>query len=340
MGYEDPKLLHEDEVLTQISVEYQREYRGVGPLFAPSVFVGKQSDKYRIFNNDNAPRVTDDVRAPGAAANELPPLMMRKSEETYYAESHALKDYVPIEEQANADDEVDGIDIDPMEDSTTRLTDTILLNRDYTVAQLVLNTANYAAGHTVTLAGAQQWDDPASNPITDTRTGRRKVRDALGRTINRVVMGFRVTDALEDHPRFLERLGGGWASLQLTDEQIIARILRIPEGQFVTIDDRYNTSPYGTAAVFGEMWGNHVWIGFVPDRPRPRTPAFMYEFVWRTPTLGRNAATGTDGLFVSRWWDNDRRSDAIQVDRYYDHKFIAVDGTGKSIAGYLIKDAV
>lgn len=330
MAYEDPQLLHKDAILTQISVDYQRTYRGIGPLFAPTVRVSKQSDKYNVFNADNSARVTDDVRAPKAPANELPAAMTARSESPYFAESHALKDYVPVEEQRNVDD---GEGFDPINDSNTRLIDTILLNRDYTVAQMALTTANYASGHTVSLTGTARWDAPTtSDPIADIRTGRRQVRNALGRPINRVFMGRKVVDAFEDHPKFLDRLAS--TSLQMTDDEIVARILRIPT--FETIDDEYNTSPYGTPAVFTQLWGNHVFLGYVPDNPAPRTPAFMYEFLW----AGLDTPAGEGGVQVSRWFDQDRKSDALQVDRYYDHRFIAVNGTGLSIAGYLIKDAV
>ena len=43
---------------------------------------------------------------------------------------------------------------------------------------------------------------------------------------------------------------------------------------------------------------------------------------------------------AARLSDGARKSDLVRVSRRYDHKFIAVDGSNDSLAGYVIKDAV
>jgi len=73
-------------------------------------------------------------------------------------------------------------------------------------------------------------------------------------------------------------------------------------------------------------------MAYVPPRPGLRTPAFMYEFTWVYPTGARQV--------TERWRETRRKSDLIRVSRRYTHKFIAVDGSGDSFAGYLIKDAI
>lgn len=324
MAYEDPQLLHEDKFLTEISVAYDQDAEFIGNRLSPAIPVDKQSDKYRVFNRDNAARVTQDFRAPGSRANELPPMMV-PGKDTYFAEEHALKDVVPREEQQNADPEYN-----PEAEATERLTETILLNREYTLIQLVLATANYATGHSVTLSGVNQWSDYAnSDPSKDIKTARfRFHKSMLGREPNTVVMGWEVAWHLEDHPKFLDRIKQR-GDIKTTD-QIIADILRVPN--FIRAARQYNTAPYGAAENMQDLWGRDVLLAWVPARPGRRTPSYMYEFNWRYPS---GASMPTE-----RWFDEDRDSDIVRVRRRYDLKFISIDGTGKSIGGYLVKNAV
>lgn len=322
MAYGDPTLLHEDKFLTQISVDYAVNTNYFSDQIFKTVPVTKQSDKYKVFNKDNQARVTDDHRSPGARSNEIPPRML-PSEDTYFATEHSLKDVVVEEEEQNADEEYD-----PRAEATETLTDTILLNREYTFIQMVTTAANYATGHTVTLSGTDQWDDPASTPTTDVKTARKQLHDALGLEINTVVMGWDVAWALEDHPDIVDKFGAN--QMSMTNDEVIARVLRIPN--FFRAEAQYNTAPYGQPAVMSDLWGNDVLFAYVPNRPGKRIPAFGYEFAWRYP----------DGNLqrTRRWYDIDREAELIKVSRRYDFKFIAIDSNGKSIGGYLIKAAV
>lgn len=323
MAYEDPQLLHQDELLTGISVAYDMNASYIGGQLFPTVRVNKQSDRYRVFTKDNAARVTNDFRAPGSRANELPPMTL-PGEDTYFAEEHALKDVVDETELQNADAE-----FDPLGDATERLTDTILLNREYSIVSMVTDATNYAPGHTTTLAGAAQWSDPGSNPATALRAARLTARTDIFRPYNTVVLGWRVTWALEDHPAFLDLVKN--AGIWRTNEELLAQWLRMPD-RVMTAEAQYNVAPYGQEAVMVDLWGDDVLLAYVPDNPGEREPAFGYEFAWPFP--------GGEVMPTERWYDNDRTSDIVRVRRRYDLKFTAIDGAGKAIGGYLIKDAV
>jgi hypothetical protein len=88
----------------------------------------------------------------------------------------------------------------------------------------------------------------------------------------------------------------------------------------------------GQAAAIGYLWGKDIVLAYVPPRAGQRVPAFGYEFVWRYP--------GGQTQIVDRWREQKRKSDLVRVSRRYDLRHIAKDATGKSIAGYLIKNAV
>ena len=69
----------------------------------------------------------------------------------------------------------------------------------------------------------------------------------------------------------------------------------------------------------------------MPGSPGLRQPAFGYEFVW--PVHG-------GAQYADTWFDMDRKADVIRVGRSYDLKLVAKDDDDKSLAGYLIKDAI
>lgn len=322
MAYNDPQLLHLDGMLTNISVGYDNPDEFMASNFFPSVRVGKQSDKYYVFNRDLWGRRTDDLRYPGSEANELPPMTL--SRDTYFIEEHALEDVVPDEEIENADNP-----LQPAQDATTRLTNTILLNRELAMTDILFATGNYATNHVVTLSGTAQWNDYTnSDPIADVKTARSQIHRAIFRDPNTVIMGYEVAVKLEDHPDFIERIK--YSQPGITNDQIIAAMLGIPN--FRRAGAGYLTSAYGAAETTDYVWGKNVVLAWVPPNPGRRIPSFAYEFV---QPYGAGLLQPTE-----RWREEKRKSDVVRVSRRYDLKLIAVDGTGKSVAGYLIKNAI
>ncbi len=322
MAYGDPQLLHLDTMLSNISMGWDNPQQFVASMLFPTVAVGKQSDKYYVFNRDLWGRVMDDIRTPGSEANELPPMTL--SRDQYFIEEHSLEDVVADEEVENADNP-----LTPMSDATERLTNTILLNRENIQMTMATTAANYATGYTATLSGTAQWNDYAnSDPITNVRTAMKKIHDTFFRDPNLVIMGYDVYWQLTEHTDILARIT--YSAPQVTTREIIAEVLGIPG--FVVAGGGALTSVYGQTETFGYLWPKDVLFAWVPPRAGRRTPAYGYEFV---QTYAGGGMQPTE-----RWREEKRKSDVIRVSRRYDNKFIAVDGSGKSIGGYLIKNAV
>jgi hypothetical protein len=322
VAYGDPQLLHIDKVLTQISVDY-RNNGLVGDLLFPTVNVDKQSDKYHVMNKDGF-TVMDDIRAPGGQTNELPPMAL--SRDTYFAEEHALKDWVKEEEDENADP-----GISAMSRAARRVSDTILLNREDAIQTLARTAGNYPAAHTTTLVGTAQWNDYTnSQPVSDLKVARDAIFFDIFETPTIAVLGYDVATKLEDHPRYLDRMKTTALANNNALEAVgtLAGIPRLVRAAAVK-----NTAALGQAQTFAYMWGKDVVVAFVPSSPGRETPAYGYEFNW--PYQGQTMPT-------DRWYDQDRKSTAVRTTRRYDLKFVAVDAvaTGKSIGGYLIKNAI
>lgn len=322
MAYGDPQLLHVDKVLTNISVRYNNREL-VGENLFPAVTVEKQSDKYNVFDKTGF-TVMDDIRGPGAHTNEMPPMGL--SRDSYFAEEHALKDWVPIEEGANTDP-----GFAPLADAAQRVTDTILINREDAMQTLSRATANYASTNTATLSGTAQWNDYTNSvPVTNLKTARDAIYLGTGRTPNIAILGYEVATILEDHPKYLDRMK---TTPLATNNGLdaVGQLAGIPT--LIRGAALKNTAALGQAQTFGYMWGKDVVIAYVPPAPGPNTPAFGYEFNWEF----EGARMPTD-----RWFDQDRKATAVRTTRRYDLKFISVDAvaTGKAVGGYLIKNAI
>jgi hypothetical protein len=312
--------VHIDEVLTNISLGYPNNGL-VGDRLFPSVPVAKQSNKYPVFGREGwLPE--DDVRAPGTEANEIPGLSL--SLDTYFANEHSLQIAVTDEERENADSP-----LRPDADGTEMVTSKVLIGRELVIKNLVTTASNYASGLSTTLSGTSQWSDYVnSNPIADIKTARRALNAQIFMDPNTAVIPYQVMSILEDHPDFIERIK--YSERAIITPEIISAMFGIPN--IIVPGSGINTANPGQAASLGYLWGKDVVLAWVPPRAGQKIPAFGYEFVW--------GYGGGRAQVVDRWREEKRKCDVIRVSRRYDLKFIAVDGSGKALAGYIIKNAV
>lgn len=324
MAYDDPGLLHYDQVLTGFSVGYAND-DFVGAQLMPTVTVPARSAKYNVFEAVGF-TVMNDIRAPKAKANEVPPITY--SRDTYYAEEHALVDFVAQEEI----DENDG-SVQPLVDSTERLSDTILLNKESLITSMATTTANYASGNSTTLVGTAQWNDWVnSNPIGDFKIARDVIHLKTRKFPNTAVIGYDVATQLEDHTKIVDRFK--YVEAGMTTFDMVARLIGSPGLQFYKGGAVSNTANLGQAQTFAYMWGKNVVLAYVNPNPGRKSISYGYEynFPW----------TGKGTMPTERWYDNDHDAWKIRVRRRYDLKPFAVDtvASGKFTAGYLIKNAI
>jgi hypothetical protein len=312
--------VHRDRVLTNISLGFPNNGR-VGDILFKTVRVRKQSDIYNVFGREHwLPE--DDYRAPATPAVEVPGLAV--SSDPYFCREYALAIPVSDEEKENADSP-----LEPASDGTELITNKLLLRREQRIQTMVQTAANYATGHAVTLSGTDQWNDYAnSDPIGDVKTGIRKIHSTLFMEPNLGVFPYEVMSQLEDHTDFIERIK--YSQVGVLTADLIASLLGLPK--IVVPGLGYDSSVPGGTPTIGYLWGKDVTLVWNPPSAGLKKPAFGYEFVWRYG--------GGQTQRVDRWREESRGADIIRVRRRYDLKFIAVDGSGDSIAGYLLKAAV
>jgi hypothetical protein len=311
--------VHIDKVLTNISVGWPNN-GFVGEALFPAVPVNKQSDLYYVFGREGWLPERGDERAPGTEANEIPG--MQVSLNPYYAKEHALQVPVTDEERENADSP-----LSPDRDGTELVTSKIMLGRELIFKNLATTAGNYATGNSVTLAGVDRWDSgdaAGSHPIPDVRAGITAVHAKIFMRPNTAVIPWPVMNVLQDHSDFLNRIM--YAERAIFSQDLLSSIFQIDN--IIVPGVGYNTAVnYGAAETLGYIWTDDVILAWVPPRPGLRIPAYGYEFRW-----GQQ--------FVDRWREEKRASDLIRVRRRYDTKMVALDGSGKQVAGYLIKDTL
>jgi hypothetical protein len=312
--------VHVDTILTNISLGWPT-LGLVGERLVPAVPVAKQSDKYNVFGREGwLPE--QDLRAPGTIANEIPGLA--KSTDTYYAEEHALQIPVTDEERENADSP-----LSPDRDGTELVTSKIIMGREKRIFDLVTDVTKYATGHSLTLSGTSQWSDYTnSDPITAVRGATRVIHAKLFMEPNTMILPYSVYSILQDHPKMTARIM--YAQKAILTADLIAELFGI-ENVIVPGVGIGSGNPGQTMTV-SYLWGKDVILAWVPPRAGQKIPAFGYEFVW--------GYGGGRAQIVDRWREEPRKSDLIRCSRRYDLKLVGVDNLGKSVAGYIFKNAV
>jgi hypothetical protein len=313
--------VHTDRILTNISVGFPNNAFVCAALF-PQVPVLKQSDKYFVHGYEMwGQEPGSDVRAPGTPAMEIPG--MKVSTQPYFAIEHALKILVTEEEKQNADSP-----LNPEAEGTELVTSRVLLGRELAMKDLATTAGNYASGHTVTLGAGASWDAATSSPIADWKAGKRVLHARLFIEPTLGVIPWQTMSFLEEHVDFIERIK--YTQMGVLNADLVATMLGT--SRIIIPGAGFNTANLNQTVSLAYIWGDDALMAYVPGRPGLKTPAYGYEFVWRFP--------GGSVQNVDRWYDNDRIGDYIRCRRRYDLNHIAIDGTGKSIAGYLIKNTV
>ena len=295
--------IHVDKLLSNISVKYRTTELIADRVF-PMVPVQKDSDLYRIYTRQF--RLPETRRANRGLANEH---QFEVTTSSYLLEQHALKDYV-------SDDDAMNYDISDLRaDTVEELTDTILRRMEKSVADL-FTTTNWSLN--VSLAAANAWNanTTVSNPIPVMDTAATTVINESGFKPNFGILPRDGFVAAKNHVSVLDRTK--YVSSEMTPA-MLAGLFDLPE--LLIANGAYDTAAEGQAASIQQFYGDVAFVGYKPARPSPKAPSSGYIFMQNVPA-------------VRRWRVEERKSEAIEVEKKYQAKVVA------SLSGYLIKDIV
>ena len=183
------------------------------------------------------------------------------------------------------------------------------INRERQAAALAFDGVTTFAGRTTALAGADRWDNAASDPISIGQDARDTIIQASGEAPNMAIMGYNVYKALRQHPLILEYTSRTANTAGILTNEDLARALDVETvfvGKAVA-----NTAAEGLAATNAYIWGNSVLFAHIKKSPAPMTPgSCLQRWVFQG---------STDGA-VKRW---DPTPYVEQVDMTWNDQFAA-----------------
>jgi hypothetical protein len=293
--------LPQDRMLGNVAVEY-RPVGFIADDVLPVVGVNFESAGYYTFDDTNF-NIPEAKRNPRGVYKEID---FGLTTDSYRAEEYGIAARIDDRERRNSPGALD-LDVG----KTRRATNAILLNRERRVANLVTSTANVTQN--TTLAGAAQWSDPTSDPSSVARTARTTIRSKTGVLPNRLVLGRDVFEALRIHPKVIDFMDGGRATVtDLADYFEVESV--------IVAGAIYNSAKEGQTATLVDLWGKDALFYFQSGIVSADEPSFGYQFE-------------AQALTVFRWRDVPVNCDVIRVNEIRAEKIVSVR------LGYLVKNA-
>ncbi len=252
--------------LTKIAAGYSPEGL-IADQVMPVVPHIVSSGKVPLFDKGAFKRHTT-KRAVGAASNRV--RMDIGSWVNFSCEEHDIA--IPLDQQElNELDrmpQIAGPLFDMQNRARSRAQWNLALGREYTVATLCQTAGTYASGHSTTLSTA--WDATGGAPVADIETGREKIRSAIGRYPNTLVMGASAYEVLKFHDDYTDKM-------KLTEDKVVrpSLIAQMHDLKNVWIGMGLEVD---SAGAFTDLWGDNALLLYIPDGKTPALdePAFGY----------------------------------------------------------------
>ncbi len=295
-----------DPVLSNISIAYKNEDY-IAEQVLPVIPTTTRTGKYFKYDTSKFRR-EQSLRAMGAPAKEVDYGVAIST--PFVVLDHALKELVPdeLKEQAPSP-------LSPEIDATENVTEKLLIEKEYDLADYMKSTANLT--NNTTLSGTSQWSDYAnSDPVKDIKTGKKTVHSKIFKEPNTLILGKEVYDTLLDHPDIIDRIK---YRSDVATADILARIFGVERVLIGAAG--YESAKEGQTSSLAYIWGKNAWLVYVAPRPAIRQISFGYHFQLKNRV-------------ADKWYDKDREGTWVRVHDTYTREIVTVD------AAYLIKNAI
>lgn len=309
--------VHVNRPLTNLSIAFsQKAENFVASRVFPNIPVAKQSDAYFTYDRGEFNRDEMKVRAPGA---ESAGGTYTIGQDTYFATTRAYHRNIPDQVRANADTPIN-LDREAVEYLTLKS----LLQREvnWAAAYFALTVWTNDVDGVTGAPGADQfqfWNEAASTPIEDMRTGKRLVLESTGFMPNKLVLGRQSFDDLVDHPDIVGRMDRGQTTGPAqVNKDILAALFEVDE--VMVMDAIQNTAVEGATPVHSFIGADNALLVYAAPNPGIMTPSGGYTFGW-TGLLGNSPG----GSRIKRFRVETRASDRVEIESSYDHKLVAAD---------------
>lgn len=197
-------------------------------------------------------RINKALRAPRAQSNRM--AIDFRSVESYELEEWDLFDeidYAEVEESLQ----------DEKAYSTLKVQEGITLGIEAECAEMAQNSSNYPAGHAVALSGTDQFTDYTnSDPRAVAKEGHEAIRKSIGKRPNTLVLGSKTLEALEDHPKLIDKIK--YTQAGFPDTELLKKYFKVDE---VVVGESIYWDP--VAEEFVDLWGDVFILAYVDKTP-------------------------------------------------------------------------
>lgn len=316
-------------VLTNLSVGWRQNPAGfVARQVFPVVPVQIQGGVYYEWSRADVNRNLMAVRAPATESNGMG---ARLTNNPYFCNVRAL--HKDLDQQT-----LSNFPLFNLEQSATNW-----LTQQDLISQEVAWAANYFVtavwGTTMTGVAAApgagqflQWNNGASTPIEDMRTGIRTVQLASGGyKPNTAVFGKQVWDQIVDHPDVVDRIKGaaGPGNPAVVTKAAFASLIEVE--RVLVMEAVQNTGLENSATVNSTetnafIGGTNALLVYAAPAPGIDAPSGGYTFDWN----GYNGGA----VAVSSWWEQKIKSQRVEIESAWDQRLTS------SVLGYFFLTAV
>jgi hypothetical protein len=279
-------------LLSNLAEDYSKKAREglVSPLIFPRVVVGKPSGKYAVFNKDSAYKVPDVAMAGDRSqAREFNTSGEMKS---YATAPYGLKSFID-----RADMEfMDG----PFKLWEKQNTEMLVGKLEQAQEKRVADTVLSLSGRSTALSGTGKAATNKWSGASETSGGDpfKAIQNAISQMFfrpNIMTLSESVYDALEFHPRLIEKLGEA-NMIKKVSEETPGKLFRIDRVVIAKGRADFGKEKADRSATVSEIWGNSVVLSYTSN-------------VWDEPCAGKTLCVKyaeADGQgYVVRSWDEE-----------------------------------
>ncbi|RVC47585.1 hypothetical protein EN781_00160 [Mesorhizobium sp. M4A.F.Ca.ET.090.04.2.1] len=320
--------VHVNRPLTNISIAYMQDAAGfVADKVFPNIPVMKQADRYFRYDRSDFWRNQYQKRAPGTESAGSG--WKIDSTPTYFANVWGLHKDVDDQIRANADSP---LNMD--RDATLWLSQQGLISREVTWAASYFTTSVWTGidgtnGDITGVASSPstnqvlQWNDAASNPISDVKAQSDNIHLLNGLRPNKLVLGRQVWTQLSEHPDLIDRIKytSGNNNPAIVSRQAAAALFELDE---ISIMDGIQATSaenptFETSMTTAFIAGKKALLVYAAPQPSILQPSGGYTFSW----TGYLPGQGNMGQVISSFRMQHLKADRVEGEMAYDQKLVA-----------------
>jgi hypothetical protein len=279
-------------LLSNLASDYSRKAREglVVPVLFPRIIVGKPSGNYACFDKENAFKVPDVTLAGEQSQANI--FASSGKMESYSSKQYGLKSFI---------DEGDLLFMDgPFKLWERRKTELLVGKLELAQEKRVADMVAALSGRSTSLAGAgataaNKWSGASDTTGGDPYTA---INNAIAQLLfrpNLMILPESVYDAIEYHPRLINKLGEA-NLIKKVDETNLSKLFRIDRVIIAKGKADFGKRDKDKSITLSSIWGGNVTLAYTSD-------------VWDEPCAGKtlivNYPQADNTGYVVRTWEEE-----------------------------------